>query len=82
MGSAATGAEEVSRPVTEEVGSGTNLQLAFAEQEDEQRLRALVRDERGHDLRADEPPDGKEARPYLTLLAQFLVMARFLEKGK
>ncbi len=33
----------------------------------------LPQDERGHDLRADEPPDVEKTRSRLTLLAQLLV---------
>ena len=57
---------------TETLGGRTDHRLALPEQEDEQGLRAVVRDERGHDPCGDEPPDAEEARPCLTLLAQLL----------
>jgi len=74
VGPAATQSKEVLRPATKAMGSGTNDQLACTEQEDEQGLRALVQDERGHDLRADEPPDVEKTRSRLTLLAQLLAL--------
>ena len=58
----------------EALGGGTDHWLALSEQADEQRLRAIVRDEPGHDPCGDEPSDAEEARPCLTLLAQLLVL--------
>jgi transposase len=42
------------------------------EQEDEQRLRAVVGDERGVHLRGDESSDGEEIGPLLRLFEWFL----------
>ena len=72
VGSTSTPAEEISRPSTEALGSRANHRLAFSEQEDEQRLRAAVREQSSDDLRGYGSPDAKEARPCLTLLAQLL----------
>ena len=76
MGPASSGAEALSWHSTEALGSRANHRLALSEQKDEQGLRAIVRDEPGHDLRGDEPPDAEETCPCLTLLAQLLVLLR------
>ena len=72
VGSASARAEEVPRPATEALGSGANHRLVISEQEDEQGLRAVVRDEPDDDPCGDEPPDVEETCPCLTLLAQLL----------
>ena len=66
MGLTSTRAEEISRSATEALGRGTNHRLALSEQEDEQGLRALMRDEPDHDLCGYEPLNVEEAHPCLT----------------
>jgi hypothetical protein len=72
MGPASSRAEALPWHPTEALGSRAKHRLALSEQEDEQGLRAVMRDDPGHDLRRYESPDAEETRPCLTLLAQLL----------
>ena len=58
--------------IAEEVGGRKNLLLAFSEQEAEQGLRASPTELGGFHLCSDEPHYGKEARPCLRIIRQFL----------
>ena len=56
----------------EEVGGGADLLLAWPEQEDEQGLRALVRERRSVRLRGHDLTDGEASGSCLRLSRQFL----------
>jgi transposase len=59
-------AEGLPRGPAEAVDRGTDLRVDRAEPPDEQGVRAAAGDERGADLRDDEPPDAAAAGPLMT----------------
>src|SRR5918994_1548362 len=60
------------RGFAEEVGGGADLLLAWPEQEDEQGLRALVRERGSVRLRGHDSTDGEASGSCLRLSRQFL----------
>ena len=57
--------------LAQEMGSGENILMVGAEQEDEQRLRASAGELGSLHLRGDEPLDGKEIGPLMRVFRQF-----------